>query len=135
MSRRRKRRRRRTGGKGARGRECGSGGAGCEGPRAPRRDTGGEIPLFDPRPDGPAERFLGVVGDRHPVVAFFLALISGYLLLAAASVALGFLVTEVLLLIDGVERFDERFPRWLAGERTDSWTDASWWDRSSPGAT
>ena len=85
--------------------------------------------------DGPAERFLGVVGDRHPVVAFFLALISGYLLLGAASVALGFLVTEVLLPIDGVERFDERFPRWLAGERTDSWTDASWVGSELSGAT
>ena len=89
-------------------------------------NTGGEIPLFDPRPDGPAERFAGVAGGRHPVVAFFVALISGYVLLAAASIALGFLVTEVILPIDGVERFDERFPRWLAGERTDGWTDASW---------
>ena len=88
--------------------------------------TGGAIPLFDPRPDGAAERFAAAVGDRHPVVAFFAALIAGYLLLAAASVALGFLVTEVILPIDGVESLDERFPRWLAGERTEGWTDASW---------
>ena len=84
------------------------------------------IPLFEPRPGGPAERFDGFVGERHPVVAFFLALISGYLVLAATSIALGFLVTEVLLSINGVARFDERFPRWLAGERTDGWTDATW---------
>ena len=32
----------------------------------------------------------------------------------------------MLLSIDGVERLDERFPRWVAGERTDGWTDASW---------
>ena len=93
------------------------------------RETGRKddaIPLFEPRPDGPAERFSDAVGDRHPVVAFFLALISGYVLLAAASIALGLLVTNVLLSVDGVERLDERFPRWLAGERTDGLTDASW---------
>jgi undecaprenyl-diphosphatase len=84
------------------------------------------IPLFEPRPGGPAERFAGALGDRHPVIAFFAALVTGYLLLAAASIALGMLVTKVLLSIDGVERLDERFPRWLAGERTDGWTDASW---------
>ncbi len=84
------------------------------------------IELFEPRPGGPAERFAGFVGERHPVVAFFAALLTGYVLLAAASIALGMLVTNVLLSIDGVERFDERLPRWLAGERTDAWTDASW---------
>ena len=89
-------------------------------------DDRNAIPLFEPRPGGPAERFAAFIGDRHPVVAFFLALISGYLLLAAASIAVGFLVTKVLLSIDGVERLDERFPRWVAGERTDGWTDASW---------
>ena len=94
--------------------------------RAARRDDSSDLPLFEPRPGGPAERFAGVIGDRHPVVAFLLALVSGYLLLAAASIAIGFLVTDGLLAIDEVERFDERFPRWLATERTEGWTDASW---------
>jgi membrane-associated phospholipid phosphatase len=91
-----------------------------------RRDEDGAIPLFEPRPGGPAERFSHAVGDRHPIVAFFLALISGYLLLALASIALGLLVTDVLLDVDSIQRLDERFPRWLAGERTDGLTDASW---------
>jgi membrane-associated phospholipid phosphatase len=99
---------------------------GVRAPERSERDEDRGLPLFEPRPGGPAERFLGTVGDRHPIVAFFLALISGYLLLAAASVALGFLVTEVLLGIGGVEELDERFPRWLEGERTEGWTDASW---------
>ena len=88
--------------------------------------AGHEIPLFEPRPGGPAERFAGVLGDRHPVLAFFLALVSGYLLLAVVSIALGLLVTDVLLDIDSVQRLDERFPSWLAGNRTSGWTDASW---------
>ena len=83
-------------------------------------------PLFEPRDGGPAERFLDVLGDRHPVVAFFVALLSGYLLLAAASVALGVFVTEALLGIDAVERADERFPRWVAEQRSETLTDASW---------
>ena len=84
------------------------------------------IPLFEPRPGGPAERFAGAVGDRHPVLAFFLALVLGYVLLAAASIVVGLLVTNVLLDVDSVQRLDERFPRWLEGERTDDLTDASW---------
>jgi membrane-associated phospholipid phosphatase len=83
-------------------------------------------PLLEPRPGGLAERFVGVVGDRHPVVAFLLALVAGCFVLAAASIGLGFLVTEGLLAVDGVERLDERFPRWLAGERTETRTDLSW---------
>ena len=86
----------------------------------------GGIPLFEPRSGGPAERFSHALGDRHPIVAFFVALISGYLLLALASIALGLLVTDVLLDVESVQRFDERFPRWLEAERTDGLTDASW---------
>ena len=89
-------------------------------------DEGGKIPLFEPRPGGPAERFSNAVGDRHPIVAFFLALISGYLLLALASIALGLVVTDVLLDVDSIQRLDERFPHWLEAERTGGLTDASW---------
>ena len=92
--------------------------------RTDGRDRG--IPLFEPRPGGPAERFSNAMGDRHPIVAFFAALISGYLLLALASVALGLLVTDVLLDVGSVQRLDEQFPHWLEGERTDGLTDASW---------
>jgi undecaprenyl-diphosphatase len=95
-------------------------------PTSRRERDGREIPLFEPRPGGPAERFAGAMGDRHPVVAFFLALVLGYLLLAVASIAVGLLVNDVLLDVDSVQRLDERFPSWLAGERTDGWTDASW---------
>ena len=89
-----------------------------------RAETG--LGILEPRPDGPAHRFLGIIGDRHPVVAFLLAVVVGYVLLAAASIALGYLVTSVLLDARGVERLDERFPRWLEGQRTETWTDLSW---------
>lgn len=91
------------------------------------RDANGEVPpLFEPREGGPAQRFLDVLGDRHPVVAFLVAVLSGYLVLAALSIVLGLVITDRLLAIDAIRRVDERFPSWLAGQRTETWTDASW---------
>ena len=49
----------------------------------------------------------------------------GYLLLAAFSVALGFLLTKVLLQSGGIASADERFVTWLVDHRTPSRTDAS----------
>jgi len=83
-------------------------------------------PLFEPREGGAAERFLDLLGDRHPVVAFLIAVVSGYVALAVLSIALGLLVTHGLLAVDAIQRVDERFPRWLAAHRTETWTDASW---------
>ena len=62
-------------------------------------------------------------------------MILGYLLLAAASIAAGFLVTEILLESRGIERWDERFPRWLAGQRTETLTDLSWVGSELAGGT
>jgi membrane-associated phospholipid phosphatase len=94
--------------------------------RAGRRDEPSDVPVLEPRPGGAAERYAEALGDRHPVVAFFAALVPAYLLLAIASIVAGFLVTDVLLAADGIQSLDERFPRWLAGERTEGLTDASW---------
>jgi undecaprenyl-diphosphatase len=95
-------------------------------PAVARDEEAHALPLFEPRPGGPAERFAGIVGERHPVVAFLCAVIFGYLMLVAASVAVGVFVTEVLLESRGIERLDERLPRWLAANRTETWTDLSW---------
>lgn len=91
-----------------------------------RTDVGDEPTLLEPRPGGAAERFAEAIGDRHPVTAFFAALVSGYVVLAAASIALGLVVTNVLLEVDAVRRLDRRLPHWLATERSEGWTDASW---------
>ena len=83
------------------------------------------MPVLEPRRGGPAERFADLIGDRHPVLAFVLALLSGYVMLAVTSIVVGLFVTELLLDSNGLERLDERFPAWLEGERTPGWTDAS----------
>lgn len=88
--------------------------------------AGSDVPVLEPARDGPAIRFLDAIGDRHPVVAFLCAVIVGYALLATASIVSGLLVTEVLLESRGIERLDERLPRWLAAHRTEGWTDLSW---------
>jgi membrane-associated phospholipid phosphatase len=100
-----------------------------------RADDGSGVPLLEPAGRGPAEWFAATIGDRHPVVAFLLAVIAGYLVLAAASVALGFVVTDAVLAADGVQSSDARLPRWLAAERTDMWTDLSWVGSEIAGGT
>jgi membrane-associated phospholipid phosphatase len=84
------------------------------------------VPVLEPTRGGLATRFVDAIGGLHPAVAFLCAVIVGYAVLAIASIASGLLVTEVLLDSRGVERLDERLPRWLAAHRTESWTDLSW---------
>jgi membrane-associated phospholipid phosphatase len=82
--------------------------------------------VLEPRDSGLAERFAAATGNRHPVVAFLSAVIAGYVVLATTAIASGLFVEEVLLDWRGIERADERLPRWLAAHRTDTWTDLSW---------
>ena len=103
----------------------------CGGPRAlsivAAKDDRNAIPLFEPRPGGPAERFDGLVGERHPVVAFFLALVSGYLLLAAASIAPGLPRHEGPASRSTASSGRRAPPALVRGRaRPDGWTDASW---------
>lgn len=90
-----------------------------------RLERASDVPVLEPTRGGLAERFADRLGDLHPVVAFLVAVIAGYVLLAASSILVGLFVTELLLDIDGLESLDERFPAWLEGERSPGWTDAS----------
>lgn len=94
--------------------------------RAGHAEAGSGVSVLEPTQGGPATRFLDAIGDRHPVVAFLSAVIVGYALLATASIASGLFVTEVVLESRGIERLDERLPRWLAAHRAETWTDLSW---------
>ena len=62
------------------------------------------LPVLDASPGGPAERFAGRLRGRHPAAVFFAALLAGFDVLALISIALGLLVTDVLLDIGGVAR-------------------------------
>jgi undecaprenyl-diphosphatase len=73
-----------------------------------------------------ADRFATRVGNRHPVLVFLAALVPGYAILAGLSIALGLLLTRLVLSVDPIARADERFVAWLAAQRTPMLIDASW---------
>lgn len=80
--------------------------------------------MLTARPGRYAERFANAIGDRHPVTAFVLALLSGLLVLLAASILLGHLVVDVLVSSSGLglDGADERFNETLAAHRTGTLT-------------
>jgi undecaprenyl-diphosphatase len=87
---------------------------------------GHDVPVLEPADGGLAQRFAERLSNRHPVTVFLAAAFLGYAVLAALTVALGLLLTTVVLQIGGVERADERFVGWLVGQRGSTLTEASW---------
>jgi membrane-associated phospholipid phosphatase len=83
------------------------------------------VPLLDARFDGPAERFAGRLRGEHPAAVFFAALLAGFVVLGLLAIALGLVVTDVLLHAGGVARDDESVVTSLVADRTPSLTDAS----------
>ena len=83
------------------------------------------VPLLDAKPGGPAERFAGLLRGRHPAAVFFAALLAGFAVLAAVSIALGLVVTDVLLRTGDLARTDESAVRSIVAERTPFLTDVS----------
>lgn len=78
-----------------------------------------------PRPGGPAERFARRFDGSHPALVFFVALVLGFIAVAALSIGLGLLVTDVLLKAGGVASADESFVESLVADRTAFLTDVS----------
>lgn len=83
------------------------------------------VPLLDARRGGPAERFAGLLRGWHPVAVFFAALLAGFALLGLVSIALGLLVTDVLVTSGGLGGTDEHVVQSIVAERTPFLTDVS----------
>ncbi|MCY7301455.1 MAG: phosphatase PAP2 family protein [Thermoleophilia bacterium] len=83
-------------------------------------------PLLEAREGGMADRFAGAVGPVNPIRVFLAAILGGYAILVALTIAAGFLLTEVLLSIGAVASADERISLWLERERTETLVDLSW---------
>ena len=83
------------------------------------------VPVLGAKAGGPAERFAGRLHGRHPAAVFFAALFTGFAALALISIAIGFLVTDVLLDIAELRRADNSFVSSLVDERTPFLTDTS----------
>jgi len=90
-----------------------------------KHDDRWAVPVLDARRGGPAERFAGRMRGRHPAAVFFVALLAGYAVLALVAIALGLLVTDVLLTTAGLAGTDESTVRSLVAERTPFLNDAS----------
>jgi membrane-associated phospholipid phosphatase len=85
----------------------------------------GAVPLLDARAGGPADRFARRLGGHHPAGVFFAAILAGFAILALIGIALGLLLTDVLLRAGGVARADNSAVTSLVADRTPSLTDAS----------
>src|SRR5258707_1245236 len=83
------------------------------------------IPVLSARPGGLAERFAGAVGRTHPIVVFLAVIVAGFVAIAGLSIAIGLLVTHVLVQAWGLGAADERVEVWLAAHRAPWRTDAS----------
>ena len=83
------------------------------------------VPVLQARSGSRAGRFAERLHGRHPAAVFFAALLTGFALLGAFSVAMGLLVTDVLLAQGDVASTDRSFVDSLVAERTATLTDAS----------
>lgn len=84
----------------------------------------GGVGVLQARPDGPARR-LAASFDANPAVVFTIAMLAGLLVIAAASIGAGLLVTRVIEPAWGIGAADERVNVWLAAHRTPGRTHAS----------
>jgi len=84
------------------------------------------VPLLEPRPGGPAEGVARRIGATHPVRVFLVVAVAGYALLAALTISVGLLLTELLVPVHGFEKWDNDINRWLAEHRSSVLTDLSW---------
>jgi len=93
-------------------------------PARERSDDRHSVPIFEARPGSLPGRFAARFDSRHPALVFFLALLAGFLLLAAASILLALLVVHVLLPAGGLglEGTDESVNDTLAQHRTGTLT-------------
>jgi undecaprenyl-diphosphatase len=101
-----------------------------------RAATPGSRESADRQKDGPAflaPRAGGVAtraGERmagHPVVAFIVVTLIGFVLLAAVAVLTGWLLKTYVLPERGIGHADEQVNVWLAHHRTSLRTDISFW--------
>lgn len=100
--------------------EVGQGSRTAAAPAAAAKPARRPVPVLAARPGGYADRFAAALGDRHPVLVFAAALLTGLLVLLAVSVAIGHLVVDVLVPNSGLglEGSDESVNTTLAEHRT-----------------
>jgi membrane-associated phospholipid phosphatase len=83
-------------------------------------------PVLNARRESYAQR-LGTrrFADHHPASVFAALVLCGFLMVAAATVGLGFLLVDGILSIGAIAHADEHVNTWLAAHRTSGLTEAS----------
>jgi membrane-associated phospholipid phosphatase len=96
-------------------------------PRHPGEASKGEGPRFlAPRTHGPS----ALVGGRfagRPVVAFIVAAVLGFAVLAAVAIVAGWILKTYVLPDHGIGHADEHVNVWLSHHRSGTRNDASFW--------
>ncbi len=93
-----------------------------------RRDGDGTLlsfPVLDEQPGWLGRRVAALPREGHPVWTYVCGILVAFALIASISIALGLVVTRVLLHVHGVAGDDERFVAFLARHRSSGLTDAS----------
>jgi membrane-associated phospholipid phosphatase len=92
----------------------------------PATDAPSHAPVLEPRPGGPAERIGRRFRSHHPAAVFTAVAVTGFAVLAAAAIALGLLLMDVLLGVHGLGHDDNHVNVVLAHHRTGTLNTASY---------
>jgi membrane-associated phospholipid phosphatase len=84
-----------------------------------------EIPLLDARGGSLAEGLAERLRGHRPVTVWALVLLLGYVLVAAATIVVGFLLVDVLVPIHAIGHNDEAVNTWFASHRDGTRNDVS----------
>ena len=82
--------------------------------------------FLTPRRHGPSALIGGRLAGR-PVVAFIVAALAGFVILAAAAIVVGWALETYVLPDHGIGHADEHVNVWLSHHRTGARNDASFW--------
>jgi membrane-associated phospholipid phosphatase len=100
--------------------------AGAEGDHHLPLRTTSDVPLLEAKPESLAEAFSRHIGGQRPAVVFLAAVATGYAVLLALTVAVGLVLTRLLLPIGGFAAWEESINRWLADHRDPNLEHLSW---------
>jgi membrane-associated phospholipid phosphatase len=84
------------------------------------------VPLLDARPGSVAEGVAVRLRRHRPLTVYGLALVLGYILLAAVTIGFGFLLVDVLVPIHAIGHNDEAVNTWFASHRTATGNDLTY---------
>jgi len=96
-------------------------------PERPRLDEQADVPILEARKDGYAAWLETVVHRAYPFAASYTIANLASFLVTGTGIAVGLLLTKVLLPIGGLDELDERLPGWFEDRRTPFLDSASYW--------